>query len=91
MEIAIILSLDLSFPWSYFVIKAKSLACIEIGILSISSKQSVPSKDVSINESSSEFSPNNRLESSSSEYAAQLRSEERRVGKECRSRWSPYH
>ena len=25
------------------------------------------------------------------EYAALLRSEERRVGKECRSRWSPYH
>ena len=24
-------------------------------------------------------------------YAFQLRSEERRVGKECRSRWSPYH
>ena len=23
--------------------------------------------------------------------AEQLRSEERRVGKECRSRWSPYH
>ena len=23
--------------------------------------------------------------------AVQLRSEERRVGKECRSRWSPYH
>ena len=23
--------------------------------------------------------------------AFQLRSEERRVGKECRSRWSPYH
>src|SRR3712207_8379522 len=23
--------------------------------------------------------------------AARLRSEERRVGKECRSRWSPYH
>ena len=23
--------------------------------------------------------------------AKQLRSEERRVGKECRSRWSPYH
>ena len=23
--------------------------------------------------------------------AQQLRSEERRVGKECRSRWSPYH
>src|ERR1044071_6178894 len=25
------------------------------------------------------------------EQYAQLRSEERRVGKECRSRWSPYH
>ena len=24
-------------------------------------------------------------------YAARERSEERRVGKECRSRWSPYH
>ena len=24
-------------------------------------------------------------------YIAVLRSEERRVGKECRSRWSPYH
>ena len=24
-------------------------------------------------------------------YEAYVRSEERRVGKECRSRWSPYH
>ena len=24
-------------------------------------------------------------------WKEQLRSEERRVGKECRSRWSPYH
>ena len=24
-------------------------------------------------------------------YLVKLRSEERRVGKECRSRWSPYH
>ena len=24
-------------------------------------------------------------------YLAKARSEERRVGKECRSRWSPYH
>ena len=24
-------------------------------------------------------------------FTLQLRSEERRVGKECRSRWSPYH
>ena len=26
-----------------------------------------------------------------SEAQNQIRSEERRVGKECRSRWSPYH
>ena len=26
-----------------------------------------------------------------STYQVMLRSEERRVGKECRSRWSPYH
>ena len=25
------------------------------------------------------------------DFVEQLRSEERRVGKECRSRWSPYH
>ena len=30
-------------------------------------------------------------ESSSDTSKAQIRSEERRVGKECRSRWSPYH
>ena len=27
----------------------------------------------------------------SAEFAKTVRSEERRVGKECRSRWSPYH
>ena len=30
-------------------------------------------------------------DASGSKFAANLRSEERRVGKECRSRWSPYH
>ena len=28
---------------------------------------------------------------SSQTYQDRIRSEERRVGKECRSRWSPYH
>lgn len=31
-----------------------------------------------------------RLLDSSDEFTAEVRSEERRVGKECRSRWSPY-
>ena len=33
---------------------------------------------------------NNRYESMD-DKVANVRSEERRVGKECRSRWSPYH
>ena len=32
-----------------------------------------------------------RITISLEEAAAYSRSEERRVGKECRSRWSPYH
>ena len=44
--------------------------------------------------------PGGQMRKKKSEYAIQLnekqkvkfvRSEERRVGKECRSRWSPYH
>src|SRR5256714_10347621 len=31
------------------------------------------------------------LEQAATETGLELRSEERRVGKECRSRWSPYH
>ena len=31
------------------------------------------------------------FENTSATYEEQLRSEKRRVGKECRSRWSPYH
>ena len=31
------------------------------------------------------------LDQSIVEYSTWMRSEERRVGKECRSRWSPYH
>ena len=30
-------------------------------------------------------------EEEKTEFDVELRSEERRVGKECRSRWSPYH
>src|SRR5690554_1694184 len=41
-----------------------------------------------------EFFPNNAVEyfvSYYDYYQPEARSEERRVGKECRSRWSPYH
>ena len=31
------------------------------------------------------------LECRKEDQAREVRSEERRVGKECRSRWSPYH
>ena len=33
----------------------------------------------------------NILDAAKEEFLQLLRSEERRVGKECRSRWSPYH
>ena len=33
----------------------------------------------------------NRVEEVSGKKVVSYRSEERRVGKECRSRWSPYH
>ena len=31
------------------------------------------------------------IDDGSTDNSLQIRSEERRVGKECRSRWSPYH
>ena len=34
---------------------------------------------------------NVRMTTANEEMAQKNRSEERRVGKECRSRWSPYH
>ena len=33
----------------------------------------------------------NKVYQEVAEECSQYRSEERRVGKECRSRWSPYH
>src|SRR5574341_689866 len=45
---------------------------------------------VYIRQSSPSQVENNR-ESTARQYALVERSEERRVGKECRSRWSPYH
>ena len=41
-----------------------------------------------IDESNSKIDEHNRLIDEGNRV---LRSEERRVGKECRSRWSPYH
>ena len=41
---------------------------------------------------SEENTTNNRMELTAAiKTLEKLRSEERRVGKECRSRWSPYH
>ena len=37
------------------------------------------------------MSPNMEMETSAGGLGRAFRSEERRVGKECRSRWSPYH
>src|SRR2546430_15799772 len=42
-------------------------------------------------EASSPLAPCSALRSAATKQAQRARSEERRVGKECRSRWSPYH
>ena len=55
------------------------------------------SSDISINnvtlidENSSTYVSSSTMGSTTSEPLDMTRSEERRVGKECRSRWSPYH
>ena len=49
--------------------------------------------DVELSDGTQHFSlmPNDQTNIDSMFAAITLRSEERRVGKECRSRWSPYH
>ena len=43
------------------------------------------------NRTASKMEPLLRLGAKAGKGPAHVRSEERRVGKECRSRWSPYH
>src|SRR5699024_11451775 len=48
--------------------------------------------DNEANTSKTDESPTQILENNTDdEYKSTVRSEERRVGKECRSRWAPYH
>ena len=47
--------------------------------------------DLSLKRYTRRFVENTRVELDDYFNSQQLRSEERRVGKECRSRWSPYH
>src|SRR5256885_7104912 len=51
----------------------------------------VPAKTQSTNGQSLTFSTNSGKWGFFASGSRQQRSEERRVGKECRSRWSPYH
>jgi len=50
-----------------------------------------PTDTNSANDLSAENDGNASLQKSMAHGNERLRSEERRVGKECRSRWSPYH
>ena len=47
--------------------------------------------DTVIREAEEEFAENGVLLDAQNALSSSSRSEERRVGKECRSRWSPYH
>src|SRR5256885_4885214 len=75
-----------AFPISFFVQASLLLQAVKIFFLQASSKNLLP------------YSSRKILPSSSCKILLQVakvfslqRSEERRVGKECRSRWSPYH
>src|SRR5690554_7923280 len=49
-------------------------------------------QEIDISSVADELKRKNLLEATGGlNYLLELRSEERRVGKECRSRWSPYH
>ena len=64
--------------------KKKSFLCIGLDI----DKNKIPKSILELDDPIFEFAK--RIIDSTNEYAI-ARSEERRVGKECRSRWSPYH
>src|SRR5260370_37718939 len=87
--------LRLKFPQPGFVIVAgvsksvvvrdpSEIVIARISVTALAIRKSVSDRVivVSLNDRNSGFTQN---------LAHSIRSEERRVGKECRSRWSPYH
>ena len=60
-------------------------------ILNSSGESEYPSLAPDLRGKAFSFSPLRMMFAVGLLYVAFIRSEERRVGKECRSRWSPYH
>src|SRR5260370_2024127 len=67
--------------------KAQSLSDLELNF-NVSSDSGIPG---ALNALFQNFSSWSVMPDSNASRQAVVRSEERRVGKECRSRWSPYH
>src|ERR1017187_11003115 len=62
------------------------------GAVTDPSGQAIPGATITlINESTGDLRSATTDTTGSFVFPSMLRSEERRVGKECRSRWSPYH
>ena len=74
--------------WGYsyykFTTSSTGAGSYKLSIASLESTSSSSSSVIATLYSGSSYNTSTRLDSES-------RSEERRVGKECRSRWSPYH
>ena len=78
--------------------KTSFISALSIGILSISMAVAAPADAVNqIRQNATQVlsilksGDANTARHKAEAYAITTRSEERRVGKECRSRWSPYH
>ena len=90
---------DIAFELEKETSKSKFLPFVLLAIIGFSIVGavflilSIPEKAKSkqpVSQSSQIISPSKELEDKKTEVKT-TRSEERRVGKECRSRWSPYH
>ena len=66
---------------------AKDRLELSEAILALIEKKRIEARDESLGASIERVV----IESQFQELEHEIRSEERRVGKECRSRWSPYH
>src|SRR5215203_4926647 len=64
---------------------------IELSFPSQATDSEGPEAHVNSTDASAKPAPSSGIESAEAQGLLFARSEERRVGKECRSRWSPYH
>ena len=80
-------------PVAQFLFKQLSLTLVFWLLAPVASltQESGPLANAGTPAGSAPFSTTRVIDVDAARHAKERRSEERRVGKECRSRWSPYH